>query len=90
MHLAGIFPDAMCRNVVLGRMADLVGLPHVPNACGLNEFWQPEQGLLNTPLPLEVLALLGPMPGHRHRIPVGLQTANAARSASAAKQNVRA
>lgn len=68
-----------------GKTADLVGLPHIPNASSLNELWQPEQGLLNTALSLEVLALLRPMPGHGHCIPVGLHATYIVSAMSAAK-----
>ena len=50
----------------------LVGLAHVRNAGGLNEVRELERRLLNAALALEVLALLGPVPGDRDRIPVSL------------------
>ena len=51
----------------------LVGLSHLADAGGLYEVRQHKGGLLNTPLALQVLPLLAPMPGDRYTVTVCLQ-----------------
>ena len=50
--------------------------PALTNAGSFDELWQLERRLLDAQLALQVLALLGPVARHRHRVAVRLQAAS--------------
>lgn len=51
----------------------LQGFPHLLDAGPPDELGQLKRGLLDAPLPLEVLPFEAPVARHRHRVPGGLQ-----------------